>query len=295
MLRLRPHSDCKHLFFFKFTAAPESVYIFTKVGLEPWGRIGSGVAELIAAILILIPSDDMAGRWPCTCRNGRRNFQPSHRARHRRDGRWRIALRPGAGCRRLQHRVALFATPAPSSHWSLSVKRSPLQDAIAEVLRQGESLLNLLSDREYTRKLPTVFGSTVGGHYRHCLDHFQSLLRGLDADEINYDHRERNPRIENDRNFALSETQRILRGFASISTPFSDCPINVRSKVNYELDAAPSIGSTVGRELMYAVAHAIHHYALIAVMCGMLEVPVPVGFGVAPSTLKYHAEQPKAA
>src|SRR5215472_15569937 len=39
--------------FFKFTAAPESVYIFTKVGLEPWGRIGSGVAELIAAILIL--------------------------------------------------------------------------------------------------------------------------------------------------------------------------------------------------------------------------------------------------
>jgi uncharacterized membrane protein YphA (DoxX/SURF4 family) len=40
--------------FFKFTAAPESVYIFTKVGLEPWGRIGSGIAELIAAILILI-------------------------------------------------------------------------------------------------------------------------------------------------------------------------------------------------------------------------------------------------
>lgn len=41
--------------FFKFTAAPESVYIFTKVGLEPYGRIGSGIAELIGAILILIP------------------------------------------------------------------------------------------------------------------------------------------------------------------------------------------------------------------------------------------------
>ncbi len=155
------------------------------------------------------------------------------------------------------------------------MKRSPLQDAIAEVLHQGESLLNSLRDGEYTRKLPTVLG--------------------LDADEINYDHRDRNPRIENDRNFALAETQRILRGFASISTPYLDCPINVRCKVNYELDAAPSIGSTVGRELMYAVAHAIHHYALIAVMCGMLEVPVPAGFGVAPSTLQYHAEQPKAA
>src|ERR1700757_1073944 len=41
--------------FFKFTAALESVYIFTKVGAEPWGRIGSGVVELFAAVLILTP------------------------------------------------------------------------------------------------------------------------------------------------------------------------------------------------------------------------------------------------
>jgi uncharacterized membrane protein YphA (DoxX/SURF4 family) len=47
--------------FFKFTAAPESVYIFTRVGLEPWGRIGSGVGELIAAILILIPRTTWLG------------------------------------------------------------------------------------------------------------------------------------------------------------------------------------------------------------------------------------------
>ncbi len=172
---------------------------------------------------------------------------------------------------------------------------TPLHDAVADVLRQGESLLNSLADEDYTRKLPAVFGSTVGGHYRHCLDHFQSLLRGLDADEINYDDRERNPRIENDRKFALAETHRVLRAFGSISKQFLDCPIKVRSKVNYELDTAPLIGSTVGRELMYAVAHAIHHYALIAVMCRILDVAVPAGFGVAPSTLKYHAEQPKAA
>lgn len=41
--------------FFKFSAAPESVYIFSAVGLEPWGRIGTGVAELIAAVLLLLP------------------------------------------------------------------------------------------------------------------------------------------------------------------------------------------------------------------------------------------------
>lgn len=41
--------------YFKFTGAEESVYIFTKVGLEPWGRYASGVAELFAAVLLLFP------------------------------------------------------------------------------------------------------------------------------------------------------------------------------------------------------------------------------------------------
>ena len=41
--------------FFKFTGAAESVYIFSTLGAEPWGRIGSGVVELIASILLLMP------------------------------------------------------------------------------------------------------------------------------------------------------------------------------------------------------------------------------------------------
>ena len=41
--------------FFKFTGAAESKYIFSRLGLEPWGRIGSGVVELIACVLLLHP------------------------------------------------------------------------------------------------------------------------------------------------------------------------------------------------------------------------------------------------
>ncbi|MBQ4822244.1 DoxX family membrane protein [Aquimarina sp. MMG016] len=40
---------------FKFTAHPDSVYIFTKVGMEPYGRISIGIVELISGILLLIP------------------------------------------------------------------------------------------------------------------------------------------------------------------------------------------------------------------------------------------------
>jgi putative oxidoreductase len=41
--------------FFKFTGADESVYIFSTLGAEPWGRIGSGIVELVAAVLLLVP------------------------------------------------------------------------------------------------------------------------------------------------------------------------------------------------------------------------------------------------
>jgi putative oxidoreductase len=47
--------------FFKFTGAEESIYIFRTLGMEPWGRIGSGVAELIAAVLLLIPGTAATG------------------------------------------------------------------------------------------------------------------------------------------------------------------------------------------------------------------------------------------
>ena len=49
--------------YFKFTGSPESVYIFTKVGLEPWGRYASGVAELFAAVLLLFPRSAWLGAF----------------------------------------------------------------------------------------------------------------------------------------------------------------------------------------------------------------------------------------
>ncbi|MFY7900975.1 MAG: DoxX family protein [Chitinophagaceae bacterium] len=47
--------------YFKFSAAEESVFIFTQVGIEPWGRIATGIAELIAGCLILFPKTSVVG------------------------------------------------------------------------------------------------------------------------------------------------------------------------------------------------------------------------------------------
>jgi uncharacterized membrane protein YphA (DoxX/SURF4 family) len=49
--------------YFKFTGHPESVELFTKLGVEPWGRIGTGIIELIASALLLIPSTVFIGAF----------------------------------------------------------------------------------------------------------------------------------------------------------------------------------------------------------------------------------------
>lgn len=49
--------------YFKFTAHPESVALFTKLGVEPWGRIGTGVLELITGILLIIPATAFLGAF----------------------------------------------------------------------------------------------------------------------------------------------------------------------------------------------------------------------------------------
>lgn len=60
-LRLLAAGILLQTLFFKFSAAPESVAIFTTLGVEPYGRIGSGVMELIAAALLLVPGTQIYG------------------------------------------------------------------------------------------------------------------------------------------------------------------------------------------------------------------------------------------
>ena len=59
-----------------------------------------------------------------------------------------------------------------------------LLQSVIETLRQGETLLAEISDTAYTHKVPVAFNASIGGHYRHCLDHFSSLL---DAAQLSSD------------------------------------------------------------------------------------------------------------
>lgn len=167
--------------------------------------------------------------------------------------------------------------------------------AAVEILSQGEDLLRSLSAENYTRRVPVVFNAAIGGHYRHCLDHFASLLLALDADEVDYDHRKRDPRIETQPDFALALTAEMRRTLEQI-TPDTLCTeVKARCEVSYAHGNSPVTRSTLARELAYCIAHAIHHYALISVMARLLEVKLPEHFGIAPSTVKHHAHPQTAS
>lgn len=174
-------------------------------------------------------------------------------------------------------------------------ERSELIRAVIETLAQGERLLENINDENYTRKVPTVFNASVGGHYRHCLDHFRSLLDAAMDGDLNYDHRERGTLVERDRFAALNATRELRDGYEQLDSGFLLRPLMVTCKTSYGTSESQVSPSTVGREIMYSVAHAVHHYALIGVMAGLLGIEIPAEFGVAPSTLKHQAEEKAAA
>lgn len=172
---------------------------------------------------------------------------------------------------------------------------SELVTSAIEALRQGETILRGLSDEQYTRKVPVMFNGSIGGHYRHCLDHFQSLLAAAVEGDLNYDQRERGTLIETDRAVALAATLDLLAGYEQFETSLIGRELLVTCKTSFSTAHSQSCGSLVGRELMYVVAHAVHHYAIMGAMTAIMGLSVPQGFGVAPSTLKYQERTAQAA
>lgn len=164
-------------------------------------------------------------------------------------------------------------------------------NAAVDILQQGEDLLRGLSAANYSRRLPVAFNACIGGHYRHCLDHFTSLLRSAQSDEVDYDHRDRDLRIESEPEFARTLTEQIRLELQKRPLSSLESGVRVRCEVSYTHGDSPEMNSTFGRELAYCIAHAIHHFALISVMARLMEIPLHANFGVAPSTIAHQRSE----
>jgi hypothetical protein len=176
---------------------------------------------------------------------------------------------------------------APRQQTKMGTETPELVAASQDVLLQGLELLFDLWDRTYSRVVEAPYNASIGQHYRHVMEHFQCLLRGMRSGEVNYDARDRNLRLESEVTFASIATCDILRGIKNYDSDTLSRPCKVIHSVSYEAAQPTAIESNVGRELAYCTGHAIHHYAIIRLICSQVGVNVPKEFGFAPSTLKY--------
>lgn len=178
-----------------------------------------------------------------------------------------------------QEKVHQISPPAASGMPELVL-------AARDVLVQGLELLFSVGDHTYSRAASSPYNASMGQHYRHVLEHFQALIWGERAGEINYDARERNRRIENEVGYASVVTCDVLRALKLYGQETLERPCRVIQSVGYG-SAASAIDSNFARELAYCAGHAIHHYAIIRLICSEIGISVPSEFGYAPSTLKH--------
>ncbi|MDQ8203272.1 hypothetical protein [Pelagicoccus sp. SDUM812003] len=157
--------------------------------------------------------------------------------------------------------------------------------ANCELLEQGRTLLSRHDDQSFVAGDPASYGSGIGVHFRHVLDHYLSFVKGLDSGLIDYDARVRNTNQERSVELSLQVLERVRDQLSSLELDIGRA-IRVKVSASTEGEDVHS-KSSVGRELQFLVSHTVHHYALIAIASRMLGIFPDESFGVAPSTLKY--------
>lgn len=154
-----------------------------------------------------------------------------------------------------------------------------------ECLQQAVDLIMAMPADIYTQSCPISYGSSVGGHIRHCLDHYQRFLVDLPTGCIDYDNRDREPRAENEPSYAAAILRGIIMGLEHIEEEQLQHPLTIKMDAG---SCSEWSHSSVRRELQFLLSHSIHHFALIATILRIFEYyEIPPTFGVAPSTLKY--------
>lgn len=157
-----------------------------------------------------------------------------------------------------------------------------LVNQLAAVLRQGIALIENLDDTFFTR-CEKAEKSSVGTHFRHNLDFVTNFLHGLKTGKLDYNARERNLRVEQNRQYAISRFREAIIRLENLTPELLEKKILVRSETIENLWCE----SSALREMEFLQSHTIHHYALIQTKLASFGFVVPKDFGVAPSTLEY--------
>ena len=157
--------------------------------------------------------------------------------------------------------------------------------SLIEELQRAVRLIGRTDDVAYRRVANGT--ANVGAQLRHNLDFVGSFLRGIECGLIDYSDRERDARVEVDRQYAATRFEVVISRLEQLDETILRRAIRTRS----EVDPVSVFPSSIGREVEFVHSHTVHHHALIREKLAGFGIAVDEYLGVAPSTINYWADQ----
>lgn len=156
-----------------------------------------------------------------------------------------------------------------------------------ETLNRLRDVVSMVDQSLYTH-LNLKGRASIGQHVRHTLEFYLRLFQ--DGTEVNYDNRKRDILIESASNHAVVVIDEIIQSLHGLNQDFV---ITLKADFPSVSVQSVSVSSSLSRELLYVLEHAIHHMALIRILIKDedFSFELPDSFGVAYSTLAYNSSE----
>ncbi len=125
--------------------------------------------------------------------------------------------------------------------------------------------MKMLTDQDFVKKIPAIYNWSVGSNIRHSLDHFNAIIHASKEDDAiaDYDTRQRNTEVENDRHKAIDAVEKVI---STIHLLDLSKGIKVSFIGDEKAFRSYTMESHIGRELSFASHHAVHHMSMVKLL-----------------------------
>ena len=169
-----------------------------------------------------------------------------------------------------------------------------LQGAI-EVLTQASSILSQITNEQYRTRPDQGTRSSIGEHFRHLIDLFSAVLCSRTSGMVDYDQRSRGAAVERNREIAISNCESLMSSISELDEVLLGKRVELKTEVCLSESLSVVLPSSFQRELVFAAAHAVHHFAIIREIALGLGCELSKDFGLAPATMSFLRSQPECA
>ena len=155
------------------------------------------------------------------------------------------------------------------------------------ILQQAKTYLACVSEHQYTQVITPTFMSSAGGHMRHILDHYYSVINGLPEGLIDYDKRSRGGIVESCPKAAQASIAEISAFLTSLTIEQLQKAVKLSTEISVVDKQVAIVDTTLGREIVFVGSHAVHHLATIKHIAQAQQVEVEGSLGIAPATATF--------